>query len=347
MSPVTPFSNRRILIIDDSRAIHDDFRKILMPIPKDISAIQAAECSLFGPSDTPPIPHFEITSAMQGREGFEHVQQALQENRPYAMAFIDMRMPPGWDGVETISKIWEICPDLEVVICTAYSDYSWDEMLERVGQSDRLVVLKKPFDPVEVLLLASALSAKWNLSQQVKGQIGELDRLVAERTASLSEREGILRIIAENAADMISILDANGKHLYDTCSTRVELGYSAVDDSDMWDMEHVHKDDQQKVVDSVNAGFVDGTSSVIEYRIRHKDGNWRVFESHTLVVAGGGWGSPICDAGREGYFRAEAGGGGSAADGDPASPRAKIGDNRAAGRRHCPRNQYPYPIHRR
>ena len=59
------------------------------------------------------------------------------------MAFVDVRMPPGWDGVETTAKIWQKYPDLQVVICTAYSDYSWEEMLKKLGYSDRLVILKK------------------------------------------------------------------------------------------------------------------------------------------------------------------------------------------------------------
>ena len=102
------------------------------------------------------------------------VEQALKENRPYAMAFVDVRMPPGWDGIETISRIWKVQPDLQIVICTAYSDYSWDEMRAKVGQPDSLLVLKKPFDNVEVQQLAHALTKKWMLNLQARLQIAEL-----------------------------------------------------------------------------------------------------------------------------------------------------------------------------
>ena len=78
------------------------------------------------------------------------VEQALQANDPYALAFVDIRMPPGWDGVETIERIWRICPDLQAVICTAYSDYSWDNIIGRFGHTDNLLILKKPFETVEV-----------------------------------------------------------------------------------------------------------------------------------------------------------------------------------------------------
>ncbi|MBL9188455.1 MAG: response regulator [Opitutaceae bacterium] len=178
--------NRRILVIDDNRAIHDDFKKILGASASTTGALDDAEAALFG-DDGPKATSlgFEVDSAMQGREGLERVQQALAEGRPYAMAFVDMRMPPGWDGVETIAKIWAAYPDLQVVVCTAYSDYSWDEMIATLGQSDRLLILKKPFDVVEVLQMANALVGKWELLQQTRTHVDELEARIRERTQAL------------------------------------------------------------------------------------------------------------------------------------------------------------------
>ena len=113
---------------------------------------------------------------MQGEEGLKMVQQAIEEGRPYAMAFVDVRMPPGWDGIETIARIWEADPELQIVVCTAYSDYSWEEMRAKVGQPDGLLVLKKPFDNIEVQQLAHALTKKWQLNFQAQAQMGELAR---------------------------------------------------------------------------------------------------------------------------------------------------------------------------
>jgi len=96
-----------------------------------------------------------------------------------------VRMPPGWDGIETISRIWEADPDIQVVLCTAYSDYSWDEIAGRLGSTDRLVILKKPFDAVEVLQLASALTEKWALLQRVKSEFQNLEQRVNDRTREL------------------------------------------------------------------------------------------------------------------------------------------------------------------
>ena len=123
--------NRRIIVIDDNRSIHDDFRKILTG-GGTVAKSDAMEEALFGERDVSRnTVDFEVDSAYQGRDGFEMVQRARAEGRPYAMAFMDVRMPPGWDGIETTERVWEIDPDLQIVICTAYSDYSWDQMTEQ------------------------------------------------------------------------------------------------------------------------------------------------------------------------------------------------------------------------
>src|SRR5260370_36170329 len=130
-----------------------------------------------------------MDSAFQGQEALKRITVALQESRPYAMAFLDVRMPPGWDGIETAERIWVEDPDLQIVLCTAYSDYSWEQMRERLGRSDRLVILKKPFDNVEVLQLADALTEKWRLIRAAKTRLSDLERLVEGRTRGLQVTE--------------------------------------------------------------------------------------------------------------------------------------------------------------
>jgi PAS domain S-box-containing protein len=125
---------------------------------------------------------FEIDSAKQGRDGFEMVKSALALGRPYSMAFVDMRMEPGWNGIETIRNMWSVCPDLQVVLCSAYSDYSWSEIVQTLGATDNLVILRKPFDNIEVLQLALALSKKWEAARLLKAHLEKLDREVTVRT---------------------------------------------------------------------------------------------------------------------------------------------------------------------
>jgi PAS domain S-box-containing protein len=192
--PSVSARNQRILIIDDNSAIHDDVRKILGAPAREDADLDAEAADLFG-ADTQEPTHvsFEIDSAYQGQEGLAMTQRALDEGRPYAMAFVDVRMPPGWDGVETIERIWKLYPELQVVICTAYSDYSWEEMIHKIGGTDSLVILKKPFDNVEVLQLAHTLTQKWTLSHELKAHLSSLDDVVARRTAELQTANSRLR----------------------------------------------------------------------------------------------------------------------------------------------------------
>ena len=187
-------SNNRILVVDDNPAIHDDFRKVLGSGRAPQADLIAAEAALFGDETTTAVSaHFEIDSAFQGQEGLLKVEQALDSKKPYAMAFVDVRMPPGWDGVETISRIWKVCPELQVVICTAYSDYSWEEMIRKLGSSDNLVILKKPFDNVEVLQLACAFCHKWELNRRANLKLDELSAMVTQRTQQLQTANQDLR----------------------------------------------------------------------------------------------------------------------------------------------------------
>jgi two-component system, NtrC family, sensor kinase len=188
--------NRRILLVDDMPTIHDDFRKILCPQAPAKSALDATRALLFGDEPPPQAARaaaFELDSAYQGQEGLAKVEASLRDGRPYAMAFVDMRMPPGWDGVETIERLWQADPRLQVVICTAYSDTSWDEMFTRLDARDRLLILKKPFDNIEVRQLAQALTAKWQSTQDAAQQIDRLEAAVGERTRKLTQANEALQ----------------------------------------------------------------------------------------------------------------------------------------------------------
>ncbi|MBC8094820.1 MAG: PAS domain S-box protein [Akkermansiaceae bacterium] len=161
--------NRRILVVDDNPAIHQDFRKILGSNSSDQAEFQSAEAALFGDvTVSSPACAFEMDFAFQGEEALALVQLSLSEGRPYAMAFMDVRMPPGWDGIETTSRLWQVDPHLQIAFCTAYSDYSWEAITAKLANTDSFVILKKPFEVVEVLQIANAFSAKWNLAQETQ-----------------------------------------------------------------------------------------------------------------------------------------------------------------------------------
>ena len=190
----TPFvrTNRRILIVDDTPSIHDDFRKILGTESEGEQTLASTEEALFG---TPPVERltFQLDSAYQGREALELVQRALAEGRPYALVFTDMRMPPGWDGIETIEQLWKADPHLQIALCTAYSDYTWEAMAERLEFGDQMLVLKKPFDSLEIRQMASALTWKWQMAQDAAMKVLSLEQTIEARVHELLKVSHLLQ----------------------------------------------------------------------------------------------------------------------------------------------------------
>ena len=223
--------NRRILVVDDNEAIHRDFRKILVGSAEDTDEFADASAALFGDAPAPfeaARTEYELDSAFQGQQALEMVRRAIAEGRPYAMAFVDVRMPPGWDGIETVRRIWAENPELEVVICTAYSDYSWEEIVKNVGQCGRLLILKKPFDNIEVRQLACALTEKWGLEGEARLKLEDLEKMVERRTKELAELTDDLqraKLAAESANRAKSEFLANMSHEIRTPLTSI-VGYS-------------------------------------------------------------------------------------------------------------------------
>jgi two-component system, cell cycle sensor histidine kinase and response regulator CckA len=297
MTKLNHDKNRRVLIIDDNRSIHDDFRKILSPATDTAAALEAEEEAAFGGAKvTVQQTQFEVDSAYQGQEGLLLVQKALQAGLPYAMAFVDVRMPPGWDGVETTQKIWAIDPDLQIVICTAYSDYSWGEMFEKIGNRDGLLILKKPFDAVEALQLAHALTEKWGLFQEVRRKMEELEKRVVERTLELQQSNTALRTevaghrlaedalreaeanyrgIFENAIEGIYQSTPDGRYLAVNAALAKMCGYECPEDmingvSDIQQQIYVDPAMRERFQHEINsAGVLRG----LEYQVHRRDGS--------------------------------------------------------------------------
>jgi CheY-like chemotaxis protein len=177
----------QILIVDDNPRIHRDFELVLLEEPEN-SELEADEERLFGLNSeiTTHKPTYTLEHARSGQEGIDKVAQGLTEGRYYQLAFVDIRMP-GLDGVATIEQIWRIDPKIQIVICTAYADYSQEDLIRRLGRTDKLLVLKKPFDSIEVTQLARTLTEKWHLARQAALKLEQMELLVSQRTQKILE----------------------------------------------------------------------------------------------------------------------------------------------------------------
>lgn len=165
--------------MDDNTEIHNDIRKILSS--NEHFSLEDDEEVLFGKpklNRNPEPQNYLIDSATQGQEALDLVKKSLINDEPYMLAFVDMVMPPGWDGLQTIKHLWELDPHIQMVICSAYSEHSWESIVSELGNSDNLLILKKPFDTIEILQLTYALTKKWELKRQAHSRLQEQEELI-------------------------------------------------------------------------------------------------------------------------------------------------------------------------
>ncbi len=290
--------NRRILVIDDNQAIHEDFRKVL--VAEDNGDLSAQETLLFGKEVNAQTPYsFTVDSAYQGQAGLDCIKHSLKKKNPYALAFVDIRMPPGWDGIETVRRIWQLDPEIQIVLCTAFSDYSWEDILERLDTQDRLLFLKKPFDHTEVRQLAGSLTEKWNLMQEVQSRFTNLNQLVAEQTAELKnknlrlqkelqalkraeEREASLGKILDGTLNEIYIFDSESlRFIHANKSALKNLGYAMGELLSMTPADiSVNRD--REGMEKLVAPLRNGAANKLEFvgRNQRKDGSTYPLEIH-------------------------------------------------------------------
>jgi signal transduction histidine kinase/DNA-binding NarL/FixJ family response regulator len=207
---------RRILIVDDNEAIHSDFKKILIDVSTN-DELEEIEGTLFGSKKSIDTLSYQyiIDDAYQGEEAIKKVDKAADEGFPYSVIFMDVRMPPGIDGVETTEKIWEKHPNIEMVIASAYSDYSWDKILEKFGQTDKLLFVKKPFNIIVIKQLTLSLITKWVIAEKNREYMEHLEKQVKERTLELQEllkHMTLLKEKAEESDNLKSAFLANMSH---------------------------------------------------------------------------------------------------------------------------------------
>ncbi len=177
------FNNKRfrILAVDDDEIILDLYQKILSPA-----------------NPLPTMPTFEVTCCPQGNAAVDEVERSLKENTPFAVAFLDLNMPPGPDGQWTANEIQKLDPAISIIMVTGYRSTSTgtDEAVSNF--SDNLLYLQKPFYRQEIVQFSTALSTKWQAERQLLSLHSELESLVEKRTAELVESNNLLKSEVEN-----------------------------------------------------------------------------------------------------------------------------------------------------
>jgi CheY-like chemotaxis protein len=177
-----------VLVVDDNDSIHHDIRSLLTvdSEPDDLDAL-AGELLGTQPRRRAELPTYHLDSAYQGQDAVRTVRQSKEEGRLYALALVDMRMPPGWDGVKTIQRLWETDADIQVAICSAYSDYEWEDLVEALGVSDKLLFLRKPFDAHSLRQLVMSLTTRWNRERELRTLLRTHEHRLASYETELRE----------------------------------------------------------------------------------------------------------------------------------------------------------------
>ena len=193
--------NNRVLIVDDQEEIHDDFEEILRPSLSDASTDELAK-SFVSEVDDNFLPEFELFMREAGRS-YEIVKVGKESNCPIAVAHIDVRMPPGIDGIETTRKIRQIEKDIEIVIMTAYTDKSLSEIVRDMELLHKLLYIRKPFAREEIQQITLSLVEKWNVEQEL-----------AEKRRQLTDSNRRLEAVLDSTGDAIGMFDIKGRLLF-------------------------------------------------------------------------------------------------------------------------------------
>jgi len=268
---------RRILVIDDDLDVWKAYRLVLTPetASSGTSAEKINRLLSPGMDDDPAAANFSLSFAAQGQDGFGMVEEAIRRKEPFALAFVDVRMPPGWDGMETAKRIRALDPEIELVIVTAYSDHSIEEIVRAVGSSEKLLFLRKPFDPDELRQLALSLTAKWHLA-----------RLAERQRKDLIASEHRFRSLVETTSDFVWEVDREGRFSYCSPVSRDLYGYGPEELAGKIFFEVLSEPESRDQFRQVFSSCVDSAErcQAVERRCLTKEGRLIIVESNGMPV---------------------------------------------------------------
>ena len=192
------YRNRRVLIVDDQREIHEDFIQMLTS-ERSTASTDAMAAAFVDDEERFSLPEFEVLHARSGEHAFEVVRAGKERDRPIAVAFVDIRMPPGIDGLETIRRMREVDRDIELVIMTAYTDKSLPEIVHGMDLIHKVLYIRKPFTREEVQQTTLSLVGKWNI-----------ERELVEQRRQLAINHQRLAAVLDATGDAMAMYDPSG-----------------------------------------------------------------------------------------------------------------------------------------
>jgi diguanylate cyclase len=200
----------RVLVVDDEAEVRDAYRQILTDSEanQELAGFRELRSRLFNKSEGAPgsarparrtTTSFDAVFCEQAEAAVAAVREALKANQPFAVVFLDVRMPPGQDGVWAAAQIRELDPEVEIVVCTAYSDTDPGEIGGLVPPEDKLSYLQKPFHPHEVRQMTVALASKWRAERRIV-RLAYFDTLTGlpNREQSRTRLESALQAARDN-----------------------------------------------------------------------------------------------------------------------------------------------------
>lgn len=259
--------NNRILVVDDDDYIHQDIEETLKPEVSEPITTDLAKT--FGSiTDKSFLPELEILHAKSGKEAYDKVKEALEKNKPIAVAYVDMRMPPGWDGAETIRKIREIDKDIEIVIMTAFTDKPLSEIVKDMDLLDKLLYIRKPFTREEIQQMTISLIEKWN--------VGMESELYQQR----------LETVLNSTSEAIAMFDLSGAFLFVNrrCLDMFDLDEKNIKDMTIYDIKNCFQEPNKFVMS--NEIFFSNPESVFEDIIEQKTPKRKILYFYTAPVFG-------------------------------------------------------------
>jgi len=220
----------RILAVDDEKNILGVYQTCLMPRrteEKRGASLKELAARLFETTAAvPPPAAFDLVTCSQGDEAVETVRKALADERPFQVVFLDVRMPPGPDGIWAAAEIRKLDPHIEIVIVTGYSDVPTEELVQRVPPADKLLYLQKPLHPQEIWQFATALVSKWHTERRRQEARAAEQRRTHE---AIQEREERFRLLTDHTPVSIQGYDTEGRVLYWNKAAERIFGYTAAE----------------------------------------------------------------------------------------------------------------------